>query len=78
MRMTLAALGLAAGIGLICSQAAQAMPGVTDGMNTALTATSPLHQVQYRQYRTRHYVVKCYRDLVIGPYRCHRYRRYLR
>jgi hypothetical protein len=30
--------------------------------------------VQYAERRTRHGVVKCYRDLVIGPYRCHYYR----
>jgi hypothetical protein len=29
--------------------------------------------VQYIERRTRHGVVKCYRDLVIGPYRCHHY-----
>lgn len=76
MRMTLAALSLAAGIGLICCQTAEAVPGATNAMNTAVIATSPLHQVQYREYRTRHHIVKCYRDLIIGPYRCHYYHRY--
>jgi hypothetical protein len=74
MRITLAALSLAAGIGLICCQAAEAVPGAA--MNMAVTATSSLHQVQFREYRTRHHIVKCYRDLIIGPYRCHYYRRY--
>jgi hypothetical protein len=75
MRTMLAALSLAAGIGLVCCQSAEAIPAAANTMNVAAMDASPLQQVQYREYRTRHYFVKCYRALVIGPYRCHRYRR---
>jgi hypothetical protein len=37
----------------------------------AATATTTLRQAQYIERRIRHGVVKCYRDFVIGPYRCH-------
>jgi hypothetical protein len=41
-------------------------------MSDAAVATSPLQQAQYAEFRTRRgHLVKCYRELVIGPYRCH-------
>jgi hypothetical protein len=75
MRTTLAALSLAATIGLVCCQSAGAVPAATNAMKVTAMAASPLQQTQYREYRTRHYFVKCYRVLVLGPYRCHHYRR---
>ena len=32
-----------------------------------------VQQAQYYERRTRHGLVKCYREAVIGPYVCHRY-----
>jgi hypothetical protein len=43
-------------------------------MKQAAIAASPLQQAQYSEHHTRHGVVKCYRTLVIGPYRCHYFR----
>jgi len=43
-------------------------------VNEAAVATSAVQQAQYAERRARHGVVKCYRDLVIGPYRCHYFR----
>jgi len=74
MQKTLAALSFAAGIGLLCCQSAGAVPASVTGVKEAASATSALQQAQYDERRTRHGVVKCYRDLVIGPYRCHHYR----
>ena len=74
MQKMLLALSLAAGLGLIATQGAGAVPASAPALKEAATATSPLTQVQYAERRTRHGVVKCYRDFVIGPYRCHYFR----
>lgn len=73
MRTIAIALGLAGGIGLVCCQSANAVPAAGLAINGAAPAAAA-QPVQYREYRTRHHFVKCYRDLVIGRYRCHYYR----
>jgi hypothetical protein len=73
MQKTFAALSFAAGIGLICCQSAGAVPASVPAMKEAAAAASPLQQAQYAERRTRRGVVKCYREFVVGPYRCHRY-----
>jgi hypothetical protein len=73
MQRTLVALSLAAGIGLVWCQSAGAVPASATAVQNSITATSPLQLAQYAERRTRHGIVKCYRDLVIGPYRCHWY-----
>jgi hypothetical protein len=75
MRTTLAALSLAAAIGFTCSQGAEAVPATTNAMQGTAIAASPVQQVQYREYRTHHHFVKCYRTLIFGPYHCHYYDR---
>ena len=77
MRKTLVTLSfavgfVAAGFGMV--QSAGAVPADATAVKEAATAASPLQQAQYVERRTRHGVVKCFRDLVIGPYRCHYYR----
>jgi hypothetical protein len=74
MQKTLLALSLAAGIGLVCSQSAGAVPASAPALKEAATATSTIQQAQYAERHTRRGMVKCYRDLVIGPYRCHYFR----
>lgn len=74
MRQTLAALSFAAGIGLICCQSAGAMPAGASALQEAATAASTVQQAQYREYRGRHHITKCYREFVVGTYACHRYR----
>jgi hypothetical protein len=74
MRKMLVAFSFAAGIGLVYSQSASAVPADAAAVKEAATAASSLQQAQYSERRTRRGVVKCYRDLVIGPYRCHYYR----
>jgi hypothetical protein len=73
MQKTLAALTLTVGIGIACCQNAAALPGSGGIADRTAPATSLLQKAQYTGYTTRHGVVKCYREFVVGPYRCHRY-----
>ncbi len=74
MRMTFTA-ALAIGLALAFGQSAEAVPAAPAAIAARSAANLPLQQAQYRAHRTRHGLVKCYRTLVIGPYRCHYYRR---
>jgi hypothetical protein len=79
MRKTLVILSFAAGLGaaglgLVYSQSAGAVPADATSVKEAATAASSLQRAEYTERRTRHGVVKCFRALVIGPYRCHYYR----
>jgi hypothetical protein len=75
MRNTLAALtlalALAAGVGLAFCQSAGAAPANGPAVQDAAITISPVQPAQYAERRARHGIVKCYRTLVIGPYRCH-------
>jgi hypothetical protein len=72
MRKMLVALSFVAGLGLLFSQSASAVPADATAVKKAATATTTtLWQAQYIERRIRHGVVKCYRDFVIGPYNCH-------
>ena len=71
----LVVLSFAAGVGLVAyAQNAVAAPANGALAEAAAAAVSPLQHVQYDERHTRHGIVKCYRDLVIGPYLCHYYR----
>jgi hypothetical protein len=83
MRTTLLALSVSAALGLIYCQSSAAMPAAP--LQQAEAAASPVQPAQcdcttmccpngYVEHRTKHYIVKCYRDFGVGPYRCHRYR----
>ncbi len=75
MRKTIAALAFAGAVGLVAYQSAGAMPVDTSGINTAVQAASTPQPVRYYRHWHRGYV-KCYYELVIGPYRCHRFHRW--
>ena len=74
MRKSLMVLSFAAGMGLVCGQSAIAAPADAAAVKKAAVAVSPLQQAQYYERHTRRGIVKCYRTLVIGPYRCHYFR----
>jgi hypothetical protein len=74
MQKTLATLSLAVGIGLVCCQNAGAVPASAIAVHEAAAAASPLQRAQYNEYRARRGIVKCYREFVVGPYRCHHFR----
>ncbi|MGC1778616.1 MAG: hypothetical protein WBB34_11760 [Xanthobacteraceae bacterium] len=74
MRTTLAALSLAAGLGLICCPSANAFPINASAIGQSATAASAVQKAQYAERRGRRTITKCYRDLIFGRYRCHTYR----
>jgi len=74
MQKALLALSFAAAIGLACSQGAAAAPAAATAVKEAARAGSGVQTAQYYERHTRHGIVKCYRDFVVGPYRCHYYR----
>jgi hypothetical protein len=59
---------------MLCGEGAGAMPANATALRPAEMAHSPVQQAQYYERRTRYGVVKCFRDFVVGPYRCHHYR----
>jgi hypothetical protein len=73
MEKILATFSLAVGIGIAACQDAGAVPGGGMNLNQVATAASSVQQAQFVGRRTRHGVVKCYRELVVGPYRCHHF-----
>ena len=74
MRTTLAALSVAAGLGLIACQSAAALPVNAGAIQQSATAASSLEQAQFAVRQGRHHITKCYRDFVIGKYACHHFR----
>jgi hypothetical protein len=61
------------GLGLAGRDQASAFPIAGSAVEQAAAARSSITEAQFYGRRTRHGVVKCYRTLVIGRYRCHRY-----
>jgi len=51
-----------------------AVPANAPALKEAAAATSTIQQAQYEERSTRHGTAKCYRDFVVGPYRCHYFR----
>ncbi len=77
MRKTLATLGCAAALGVICGQSAGAVAIDGGAIQQGAVAAAPVQQAQYYERHTRHRIVKCYRELVFGPYVvCHTYYRW--
>ena len=73
MRMTLAALAFAAGLGGIACQSAAALPVAAGAIDQAATAAAAVQPAQYAERRGKGTVTKCYRDFVVGNYACHTY-----
>ncbi len=76
MRKMLLVLGVAGlGLGgiLFDVSGAGAVPADATAVQAAAAAVSPLQQARYAERHTRHGIVKCYREFVVGPYRCHWY-----
>jgi hypothetical protein len=74
MRNTLFFLSLAGGLAIACASSAGAGPISAAALKEVAATTSPLHPVQYAETWSRHGGrIKCFREFVIGPYRCHWY-----
>ncbi len=76
MRLAMTALTFAAVIGIASYQRAGAGPVEATAIKGAASAASTIQQARFYGHATRHYVVKCYRELVIGPYECRRFYRW--
>jgi len=73
MRNMLLIVGLAVGVGLGCGSAG-AVPVSAIALQEAAIATLPLQPAQYAEtWSRRGGRIKCYREFVVGPYRCHWY-----
>jgi len=76
MRTTFTVLSLAAIIAFICCQSAGAVAINAAAIRQTAAAPSAVQQAQYYERHTRYHVTKCYRELVVGPYVCHRFHRW--
>jgi hypothetical protein len=78
MRIALAVLSLLGAIGVSLSQGARAAVVQPAAIKYTTSAALPIQEVRYRHrhHWRRYYYVKCYHELVIGPYRCHRFGRW--
>ena len=76
MRTILTALAFAGAICVISYQSAGAVTAAAASVEEAASTASTIQQAQFYAHPTRHRVVKCYRELVIGPYVCHRFHRW--
>ena len=74
MLKLLFAVSLAAALGLVGVSGAGAVPADATAVQQTAIAASSL-RLAFVGHPTRHGVVKCYRTLVVGPYRCHYFRR---
>ena len=75
MRNTLFFLSLAAGLAIACASSAGAVPiSAAAVKEVAATTSPPLQPAQYAETWSRHGGrIKCFREFVIGPCRCHWY-----
>ena len=74
MRNALLFLSLAAGLAIACASSAGAVPISAVGVKEVAATTSPLQPAQYAEtWSRRGGRIKCFREFVIGPYRCHWY-----
>jgi hypothetical protein len=66
MRATLTGLVLAGALSFFCYQSAYAVPADAVAMKRAANDVSTAQEVQFYARPTRHGVVKCYRQFVVG------------
>jgi hypothetical protein len=76
MRATLTGLAFAGALSLVCYQSADAVPADAAAMKRAATATSIVQDAQFYARPTRHGIIKCYREFVVGRPVCRHFRRW--
>jgi hypothetical protein len=76
MRAILTGLVFAGALNLVCYQSADAVPADAAVMNRAATTASTVQQVQFYARPTRHGVIKCYRQFVVGRPVCRHFYRW--
>jgi hypothetical protein len=76
MRATLTRLALAGALSLICHQSANAVPVEAATMKRAAMDVSTMQNAQFYARPTRHGVIKCYRQFVVGRPVCRHFYRW--
>jgi hypothetical protein len=76
MRAILAVLALTGALSLSCYQSAHAVPANAAAMKRAATAASIVRDAQFYARPTRHGVIKCYRQFVVGRPVCRHFYRW--
>jgi hypothetical protein len=76
MRATLTGLAFAGALSLVCYQSAKAVPADAEAINRAATATSTVQEAQFYARPTRHGIIKCYREFVVGRPVCRHFHRW--
>jgi hypothetical protein len=76
MRMAITILSFARAVGIASCQCAIAVAIDAPAMKEAASAASTIQPARFYGHATRHYVVKCYRELVVGQYECRRFYRW--
>ena len=76
MRAILTTLAFAGAVNLFCCQSAGAIPTDAAVMKRAATAASEVQDAQFYARPTRHGVIKCYREFVVGRPVCRHFYRW--
>lgn len=76
MRVKLTGLILAGALCLVCYQSADAVPADAAAMKRAAIAASTVQDAQFYARPTRHGVIKCYRQFIVGRPVCRHFYRW--
>jgi len=76
MRATWTGLAFASALTLVCYQSAAAVPVDAGAMKRVATPISTVQEAQFYARPTRHGIVKCYREFVIGRPVCRHFYRW--
>jgi hypothetical protein len=76
MRATLTGLAFAGVLNLVCYQNARAVPADAAAMVQAATGASTVQHAQFYARPTRHGVIKCYREFIVGRPVCRHFYRW--
>ena len=76
MRATLTRLAFAGALSLVCYQSADAVPIDAAAMKRAATAALTVQEAQFYARPTRHGIIKCYREFVVGRPVCRHFHRW--
>jgi len=76
MRATFMRLAFASAVSFVCYQNADAVPVDAAAMKRAAINASTVQEVQFYARPTRHGVIKCYRQFVVGRPVCRHFHRW--
>ena len=76
MRATLTTLAFTGALSLICYQSADAVPIDAAAVKRAAIGASVVQDAQFYARPTRHGVIKCYREFIVGRPVCRHFHRW--